>query len=61
MDFTGFDPMAEIRIEGVTLTISFRFTDEAEAIEAGQALVAAHARGEPVTITLSNPHQEMLQ
>ena len=55
MDFSGFDPAAELRIEGDTLTLCFRFTDEATAQAAAAALIECHERGEEVTITLARP------
>jgi hypothetical protein len=55
MNFSDFDPAAEVRIDGAVLTICFRFSDEAEALAAAEELIAAHARGEDVTITLSSP------
>lgn len=55
MDFSGFDPAAEVRIVGNILTISFRFSNEVEARLAAEELIEAHARGEDVTVTLSGP------
>ena len=61
MDIHGTDPAAEVQVVGTTLTICFHFDDEETAQRAAKALIACHARGEDVTITLSNAHLGMLQ
>lgn len=61
MEFGGFDPVAEVRIEGSLLIIRFRFSDEVEAQDAAAELKAAYLRGEDVTITLSSPGAGELQ
>ncbi len=61
IEFSDFDPAAEVRIDGNVLTITFRFSDEAEARLAAEELIEAHARGEDVTVTLSSPVNVGLQ
>lgn len=44
---------------GEVLTLRFRFPDASAARAAAEALVASHARGEAVVITLSSGENDM--
>jgi hypothetical protein len=53
--FRGIDYHASISIKGQTMTIALHFADAEQCEELAKTLIASHARGEPVTLTLANP------
>ena len=53
--FSGVDYTACLRVSDTTLTLEFKLADMAMAQRMRESLLAAHASGSPITITLNNP------
>ena len=55
IEFQCTDHVARLRVAGNRVTIEFVMPDNASANQMLQDLLAAHAAGNPVVITLNNP------